>query len=160
MPQEFSRQSVIDGEQLKILWICYLISAAISAFFSIIGLTYAGMGAVVSEVIKRTPELATNTENAPPPAFVGWLLGGIGLALFLVWITMAGLKLGVALCLKKRKSRTFCMVVAAISCLGVPYGTLLGIFTFIVLGRDSVTRLFEPTTSPGPSGGFAAGPPA
>ena len=142
MPEEFSRQSVVDEEHLKLLSICYMISAAISAFFSLIGLSYAGMGAVVSEALKRAPEFAGNAENAPP-AFIGWIFGGIGVALFLTWITMAGLKLGVALCLKKRKSRTFCMVVAALECLGVPYGTLLGIFTFIVLGRDSVTRLFE-----------------
>lgn len=142
MPEEFSRQAVVDEEHLKLLSICYMVSAAISAFFSLIGLSYAGMGAVVSEAIKRAPELTGNTENAPP-AFIGWIFGGIGLALFLMWITMAGLKLGVALCLKKRKSRTFCMVVAALECLGVPYGTLLGVFTFIVLGRDSVTRLFD-----------------
>ncbi len=70
------------------------------------------------------------------------------MAFFLILITLAGLKLGVALSLKKRKARTFCMVVAAFECLGVPYGTLLGIFTFIVLGRDSVTRLFEASVAP------------
>jgi len=142
MPEEFNRQSVVDEEHLKLLSICYMISAAISAFFSLIGLSYAGMGAVVNEAIKRAPELTGSAEN-PPPAFIGWLFGVIGVALFLMWITMAGLKLGVALCLKKRKSRTFCMVVAALECLGVPYGTLLGIFTFIVLGRDSVERVFD-----------------
>jgi hypothetical protein len=157
MPEESIRQSVIDEEHLKLLSICYFISAAISAFFSLFGLMYAGMGAVFDEAIKRAPELPGNTENLPP-AFVGWLIGGIGLAVFLMFIAMAGLKLGVALCLRKRKSRTFCMVIAAIECLGVPYGTLLGIFTFIVLGRDSVTRLFEVNAFSGPSGGFPPGP--
>ena len=149
MPEEFNRQSVVDEEHLKLLSICYMISAAISAFFSLIGLSYAGMGAVVNEAIKRAPELTGSAENAPP-AFIGWLFGAIGVALFLMWITMAGLKLGVALCLKKRKSRTFCMVVAALECLGVPYGTLLGIFTFIVLGRDSVERLFDASAAARP----------
>jgi hypothetical protein len=160
MPDDFARQSVIDEEHLKLLSICYMISAAISAVFSLFGLMYGAMGAFISEAIKHAPQLATNTANAPPPALIGWIFGGIGVALFLVWIIMAGIKLGVALCLKKRKSRTFCMVVGAIECLGVPYGTLLGIFTFVVLGRDSVARLFDANAFPGRTGGFAPGPSA
>jgi hypothetical protein len=151
MPEEFNRQSVVDEEHLKLLSICYMISAAISAVFSLFGLMYGAIGAFITEAIKRAPELAANAENAPPPALIGWIFGGIGVALFLIWITMAGLKLGVAFSLKKRKARTFCMVVAAFECLGVPYGTLLGIFTFIVLGRDSVTRLFDASAASGPA---------
>jgi hypothetical protein len=147
MSDTLARQPIVDEEHLKILSICYMISAALSACFSLFGLMYAGMGAVVSEAIKRAPELATSAENAPP-AFIGWIFGAFGVAFFLISITLAGLKLGVALSLKKRKARTFCMVVAALECLGVPYGTLLGIFTFIVLGRDSVTRLFEANVAP------------
>ena len=143
MPEAFSRQSVIDEEHLKILSICYMISAAASAFFSLFGLMYAGMGAVVSQAIKNAPELAGNTSSALPPGLFSWIFGVFGVAVFLFSMTLAGLKLGVALCIKKRKARVFCMVVAALECLGVPYGTLLGIFTFIVLGRESVERLFD-----------------
>jgi hypothetical protein len=150
MPEEFNRQSVIDEEHLKLLSICYMISAAISACFSMMGLMYVGMGAVVSEAMKHAPELTTDTGNAPPPALIGWIFGAIGVTVFLILITMAGLKLGVAFSLKKRKARTFCMVVAAFECLGVPYGTLLGIFTFLVLGRDSVTRAFDASIAPRP----------
>lgn len=142
------RQSIVDEEHLKLLSICYMISAAISACFSLFGLMYAAMGTVVTEAIKRAPDLATGT-NSAPPEFIGWIFGAFGVAFFLLSITLAGLKLGVALSLKKRKAKTFCMVVAALECLGVPYGTLLGIFTFIVLGRDSVTRLFEGNAAPG-----------
>jgi hypothetical protein len=34
------------------------------------------------------------------------------------------------------------VVVAAVSCLMVPFGTVLGIFTIVILSRDSVKRLF------------------
>ncbi len=148
MPEEFNRQSVIDEEHLKLLSICYMISAAISACFSLFGLMYGAMGAFIGEAIKRSPEFAANAGNAPP-AFIGWIFGAFGVVFFLISISLAGLKLGVALSLKKRKAKTFCMVVAGLECLGVPYGTLLGIFTFIVLGRDSVTRLFDANVAPG-----------
>jgi hypothetical protein len=147
MPEEFSRQSVIDEEHLKILSVCYMVSAAISAFFSLFGLMYAGMGAVVNQAIKNAPELAGNANNALPPGLFGWIFGVFGVAFFLFSMTLAGLKLGTALCLKKRKGRVFCMVIGAIECVGIPYGTLLGIFTFVVLGRDSVERLFETSAS-------------
>lgn len=160
MPEEFSRQSVVDEEHLKILSICYMVSAAISAVFSLFGLMYAAMGTVMTEAIKRAPELAANSSGGPPPEFIGWIFGAFGVGFFLLSITLAGLKLGVALCLRKRKGRVFCMVVGVIECLGVPYGTLLGIFTFIVLGRETVTRMFEANAISAPPAGYAGAPPA
>ena len=38
--------------------------------------------------------------------------------------------------------QTFCVVVAAISCCFTPLGTVLGVFTLIVLFRPSVKALF------------------
>jgi hypothetical protein len=37
----------------------------------------------------------------------------------------------------------FCLIVAGITCLFHPFGTVLGVFTIIVLIRPSVKRLFE-----------------
>jgi len=45
--------------------------------------------------------------------------------------------------LRKRKHRTFLLVMAALSCLSIPYGTILGIFTFMVLQRPAAKKLFE-----------------
>jgi hypothetical protein len=35
--------------------------------------------------------------------------------------------------------------VAAISCICIPWGTILGVFTMVVLVRDSVVELFAET---------------
>ena len=40
--------------------------------------------------------------------------------------------------IQKRTNRTFSLVVAAINCLCFPFGTILGVFTFVVLLRTSV----------------------
>lgn len=45
--------------------------------------------------------------------------------------------------LRKRKHRTFSLVVAGMNCLGFPLGTILGVFTIIVLDRQSVKELYE-----------------
>jgi hypothetical protein len=43
----------------------------------------------------------------------------------------------------KRRGRVFSFVVAAILCLFMPFGSVLGIFTIIVLNRLSVRQLYE-----------------
>lgn len=143
MSEELVRQAIIDEEHLKLLSLGYMISAATSAFFSLFGLMYMIMGIFMHEVVAHQTGAASNGQ--PPPAFIGWVFGVIGLGMFLFLAGMAALKFRAAWCLKHRRSRTLCMIVAAISCLEVPYGTALGALTFIALGRDSVAQLFKPT---------------
>ncbi len=40
--------------------------------------------------------------------------------------------------IRKRKNRIFSFIIAGINCMQVPLGTALGVFTFIVLSRESV----------------------
>ena len=44
--------------------------------------------------------------------------------------------------LRKRKHRIFSLIVAGINCIHFPIGTALGVFTFIVLMRDSVRESY------------------
>lgn len=148
-PTDFNGQAIIDGEHLKLLSIGYMISAGFNAFFMLFGLFYVFMGVAASEMIRLSPE--TNSKPGQlPPAFIGWIFAGIGLAVFAVGLTFAILKFRAASNLKRRRSRIFCMVVAGLTCLEFPYGTALGVFTFIALGRESVVRLFETHTAPRP----------
>ena len=144
MSDETLRQAIIDVEHLKILSLGYLVSAGMAALFSLFGLLYAFMGVIIGAA---TTEAARKANQSPPPVFVGWVFGIIGLVIFVLLIGMAILKLWTAQCIKRRRSRVFCMVVAAISCLEIPYGTLLGVFTFLVLGLNSVQCMFEPQTA-------------
>lgn len=139
---ELDRQAIVDEEHLKLLSLGYMISAGVSAFFSLFALMYAGMGLFIGTAMTTFPNSGSPTDQ-PPPAFVGWLLGGVGFALFVVIAGFGALKLLIAFRIRQRRSRTLCLVIAGMSCLGVPYGTVLGVLTFIVLGRTSVTRQFD-----------------
>jgi hypothetical protein len=46
--------------------------------------------------------------------------------------------------LTKKKSYMFCLVIACVECIFMPCGTVLGVFTIIVLSRPSVKALFNP----------------
>jgi hypothetical protein len=141
--EDRARQAVIDDEHLNLLSLGYMISAGATALFSLFGLAYVAMGVMMGIALSHVPAPAAHPEQQPP-AFIGWLFAAIGFAFVVVLGTIALLKFRAAACLKRRTSRTFCMVVAGISCLGVPYGTALGVLTFIVLGRESVSHLFRP----------------
>lgn len=45
--------------------------------------------------------------------------------------------------IKKRRHKTFSLVVAGINCLQIPFGTVLGVFTIIVLMRPSVQSGYD-----------------
>jgi len=140
-------RSAIDAEHLRLLSIGYVVSGVLSALFSLLGLVYLVIGIVMGAALSS--EMAKAGKEAPP-AFIGYVLGCFGLGIFLFMVLLAGLKFRAAWCLKHRRARTYCMVVAGISCLGIPYGTLLGVFSFVVLGRNSVRLLFEADTEDGP----------
>jgi hypothetical protein len=127
-------QDIIDNEHLRLLRIGYFVSAAQTAIFIPVGLLYAGMGVMFSQL---------PTGASPPPSFVSWLFGLIGAGFAGVAAVAATLKLLTAIRLKERRSRVMCLIAAGLSCMEIPYGTMLGIWTFIVLGRASVRRQFE-----------------
>lgn len=141
MPEEPDRESILDEEHLRLVSMGYMISAGFASFFACFGLLYLVIGIVTSVALAHAPASARTGE--PPPAFVGWIFAGVGLFIFIFAISVALLRFFAARRIKERKSRTFCMVIAGLSCLEFPYGTALGVLTFMVLGRKSVIQLFD-----------------
>ena len=67
-----------------------------------------------------------------------------GLVILAGW-TLAALIAYAGRSLQTRKRYTFCLVMAGVECIFMPVGTVLGVFTMIVLVRDSVKELFGKT---------------
>ena len=93
------------------------------------------------------PANAPNQLPPPPPQFMAPLMGGM-FALMGVAIVILAWGMGAALFLSGRwlaehRNWTFCLVVACLSMINQPLGTILGIFTLIVLLRPSVKELFR-----------------
>jgi len=141
MSEQDYRQMIVDEEHLKLLAIGYWVAGGMAALFALFGLFYVCMGAMFAASFAKIPAASVQPDQQPP-AFVPWILVGIGLAIFLAAATFAAMRFWTAVCLKRRTSRTFCIVVAALSCLEFPYGTTLGVFTIIALGRPSVIQMF------------------
>ena len=125
-----------DLEHLKLLSIFHFVVAGMAFLFACIPIIHFFVGlALVSGWFP-------DTGGDPNARFFGTIVmivaGGIVLAgwSFATAIAMAGRSLAL------RRHYTFCLVMAGVSCLFVPFGTVLGVFTIIVLVRPSVSALF------------------
>jgi hypothetical protein len=129
-----------DKEQLQLLAIFHYVVAGLAALFSFFPLLYTTVGTIF--IFAARHGTAKPGEDLPPE-FLGWIFAVLGLVLFLIGIAMAICILIAGRSLALRKRYSFALVMACIECLFLPFGTILGVFTIIVLSRESVKALFS-----------------
>ncbi len=128
-----------DKEHLRLLSIFHYVVGGIAALFSSVFIIHLiiGIVAVVS------PESMADKDGTVPPVLFGWMFLLFGSAAILMGWAFAICLIFAGRFLAKRKNYLFCMIIAGLSCLNMPFGTILGVFTIIVLMRPSVKELFE-----------------
>jgi hypothetical protein len=137
-PPLYRDQRAVDRQHLSLLTIFHYVVAG----FSFLGLAFLFLHYTVMSSVFNNPEMWQNSPSPPPPqlfAVFKWFYA-FG-AVFLILAGVANLLSG--LFLRARKHRIFSIVVSACNCLQVPFGTVLGIFTIVVLVRESVRELYE-----------------
>jgi hypothetical protein len=135
-----------DKEHLRLLAIFHYVVAGLAALFSFFPLLYTTVGAIFIFAARHgTPKPG----EEPPPEFIGWILAIVGSLLFLLGVAIAICILIAGRSLAKPTRYWFALVVACIECLFIPFGTILGVFTIVVLSRESVKALFSTAQAPG-----------
>jgi uncharacterized membrane protein YfcA len=130
-----------DTDQLNLLAIFHFIGAALS----LLGMGFLFVHFTFMNSLFGHPELWANQSKPPPPQFLQffemfrWFYAFFGI--FLIACAIGNLMS--AFSLRTRKNRTFSIAVGALNCLHMPLGTVLGVFTIIVLMRDSVRMSYE-----------------
>lgn len=142
-PADFQARQ--DAEHLRLLSIFHYVVGGLTALFGCFGLIYVVMGIIFLAFPESMQDGRPGHAGDPPPAFLGWIFVGIGTFFTVLGWTMAALTIYGGVCLKRRQKRTFTLVTAGLNCLQVPFGTALGVFTFMVLNRPSVRALYGPT---------------
>jgi hypothetical protein len=140
-PEPPTQQENTDAQHLKLLSIFHYVVAGLAALFACMPLIHVAMGMFMVIAPQKF-----GPPNNQPPAFIGWLFIAMGSVFILAGWTLAVLVLLTGRFIAGRKHYTYCLVVACIECIFMPFGTVLGVFTILVLMRQSVKGLF--TTGP------------
>ncbi len=133
-----SRQQILDNEHLRLLSIFHYVKGGIGALFSCIPIIHVVLGLIM--II--APQVFGHGKDQPPE-FVGWLFVILGTSIIFLGWTFAALTLIAGRCIARKRHWTFCFVWACVQCLSIPFGTVLGVFTILVLNRASVKELFN-----------------
>ncbi len=126
-----------DAEQLHLLSIFHFVLAGICAVFALFPLAYMVFGAALAG-----GGLFPDRPGELPAAFAGCFVMGVGAVILLTLVAYAGALFLAGRYLRERRRHMFCVIVAALSCAFQPIGTVLGVFTLIVLYRPAVKAMF------------------
>lgn len=126
-----------DSEQLRLLSIFHYVVGGLMALFACVPVIHLGVGLFM---IFAAPN--HRHSEGPAPAFVGIMFVLIAAIFIILGWALAILTFWAGRSLSQRRRYTFCFVVACILCAFAPFGTVLGVFTIIVLMRPSVKKLF------------------
>ena len=129
----------LDTEHLRLLALFHYIQGGIWAVTSCFFIIYIFMGLILT-----FGAAASHSHNAPPAAF-GLIFTGIGAVAVVLGWSWSALTIYAGRCLTQRKHHLFCLIIAGISCVLLPYGTILGILTIMVLQRPTVQAMFDQT---------------
>ena len=140
LPPLVRDQRRADADHLRLLSIFHYIGAGIA----VLGLGFLAMHYFFFHAFLDNPDLWKNQKGAVPPpkelfALLGWfyVVFGAWLAASCLINVLSGVFLG------RRKYRAFSLIVAVIDCIHIPLGTVLGVFTIVVLLRPSVREVYE-----------------
>jgi hypothetical protein len=129
-----------DLEHLKLLVTFHYIAAAITAVYSSFPLIHVFIGLMF---MLNPHGFAGDARQAFPARMFGLIFFVIGGAIVLFGWTLAAVTAYAGRCITRREKYTFCLIAAGLNCIHMPVGTILGVFTLIVLTRDSVRQLFK-----------------
>ena len=127
------RQSRIDLTHLRILAVFHGIFVIVNLLFLLIGLvTFATSERSIDPRLPASG--ASDQEGWIYLLIEGWFFGEVFGNL------LSAVALGI------QKFRTLSIIVASLNCLHLPFGTILAVFTFIVIFRPSVRELYRKNT--------------
>ena len=133
---------MINNEQnlnhLKLLGIFHYIVGGIALLMSLMPIAHL----VIGIIFIISPDTMTG-QGEPPPDFIGYLFAGMGALFFIVGVAFSVCILLSGKYLRSQKKYQYSFVMACIECIFMPFGTVLGIFTIIVLSKDPVKKLYE-----------------
>jgi hypothetical protein len=127
-----------DVQHLKLLRLFHYIWGTFCCLFGLIGVIYAWIGEAMLGSFQRVPSGQENT-----PLIFGQLFVAFSVFDVVLLETCGIVSLLVAGNYGARRSYYTCFAASVFNCVMIPVGTVLGVFSLIVLTRPSVKALFN-----------------
>jgi outer membrane lipoprotein-sorting protein len=133
-----------NREHLKLLSIFHFVFAGLA----LVGIGFLFVHYLIMHTVFSNVEMWQSQTQAMPPKAL--LDAFIWFYLFMGVLLLTGLVLNVlsGLFLLQKRNRLFSLIIGGLNCLQIPFGTALGVFTIIVLSRDSVRNLYSGQSVP------------
>jgi len=128
-------------EHLRILAVFHYVVGGLAALVACFPFIYLFVG------IAMVVAADSNPHNGPP-AIIGFFFIAVALAIILAGWALAAATVYAGYCLQQRRRYMYCFVMAGILCVFFPFGTVLGVFTILVLLKPEVKAEFGWTASP------------
>lgn len=125
-----------NDDYLRIISVCYYVLGGLTMLVSLLPLFHVFLG-----IMMLSGEI---NGKQPPPAFIGVLFILIGVFVICLAAAFGGCLLYTGKCFRERRHYIFCMVMSGLSCSSFPLGTVLGVFSIILLSKPEVRAEFEP----------------
>ena len=142
MDVERLKREVIDEEHLRLLALFHYISGGITIAFSSLFIFHLLLMSFFLRNPQFFPPSSTEELGPLPEQVLGFFVAFLG-----VFIAL-GIGFGIAQIVSgrfimRRRHRIFSFVVALPNLLLIPFGTILAVFTLIVLDRKSVRQFYD-----------------
>lgn len=140
MDTETFKRRILDEEHLRLLALFHYISGGLTIAFS--GLF--SLQLLFLRFMAARPEMFThnNGASAEPPVEVIGLMTTLFSGLVIIGITYGIAQIVSGRFIQRRRFRLLSIIIAAPNLVFIPYGTLFGVMTVLVLTRDSVSELY------------------
>lgn len=125
-----------DSDLWKIVSVFHFAVGGFQILLSSIGVIYMSFGYLIAT------GAIDSAKSQPPPEAIGWIFSGVGFVFTVILLTLGVLVIRTGMNMLKKRSRTFCMVIDAMLCLMIPFGTIVGIFGLVLLMKPETEELF------------------
>ena len=136
--------AAVTRDRLRLLEIGYYIAGVLTIF----GISFLLIHFTLFLLLGLNPHLFDHTTGSnghqaapPPPGLFLVFAGVIGFIILFGW-TFGALQIYAGRCLRHRRHRLLILIVAGVECIFIPWGTFLGVCTFLIMERPGATALF------------------
>ncbi len=132
-------------QYLKVLSVFHYVVGGIAGLFACFPIFHLllGLSMLVMSLVPGTELSSDAPFSFLPFAVVGLMFVMIPTVIILLGWAFAASEVIAGVYLNKRRRYMFCLVMAGVECMFMPFGTVLGVFTIITLLQPTVKEMFQ-----------------